>query len=217
MITLNPQQKQLIVATAAIWGISFLIALAKFIARSSNAMDITIVTKPPVVKIKVNERFLQNGRYLLTPQVVTLKPGKNELKLMREGYQTHTSILDKSEDEKLSVGPITLNPKPLFETIAVEITGDRITNPYHIELNKGFFQGDTPLVGTDLPLRGSHTLEIYPDGVKGTTKLKCSFTLIEPGAKPDANLDRVKIKIIRRPDGTFHTLGCQLDKDKPSR
>jgi hypothetical protein len=210
MIIVSPQQKRLLIASAIVWGLAFLIALYKANFRSANSMVVSIVTVPKSVKIKVNGRFLQNGRYLSTPYMVPLKAGKNEIRISREGYRPHVTTVEKTEEEKLTLGEIALVKKSDFETVSIEVFGDKITNPYYIDINKGFLQGETPLLGSDLPLKATHILEIYPEGSLSGTRVKCTLTPGEQGSSHPSPSEKIRVKIARKPDGSLQASGCQI-------
>lgn len=207
MIIVSPQQKRLLIASAVVWGLAFLVALFKSHFRASKSMTVAVVTQPKNVKIRVNGRFLQNGRYLVTPVSVILKPGKNEIKISRDGYRSHITTIEKIEGEKLVLSEITLLKKSDFATVSVEVLGDRITNPYYVDIDKGFLHGETPLVGTDLPRKGTHVLEIYPDGIPTGNKVKCTLTL---GDQATSSGDKLRVKISRKSDGSLQASGCQM-------
>lgn len=190
-----------------------MIATMKSQFRASNAMTTILVTQPKIVKISINGKNLQNGKYLMTPISIPLKPGKNEIRVSREGYRSHIATVEKIIDEKLNIGEITLAKKPQIETLSLEVTGDKIANPYYVEVNRGFFHGETPLIGTDLPLRGYHVLDIYPNGNAQGPRHRCSFSLAGPGTKSQISIDKVRIKISTTPDGKIVVAGCHLESE----
>jgi hypothetical protein len=214
MSALSSQQLKLLVLTATIWMLVGSVALVKFRMKASGGLELTLTTKPKLVRININGQPYSNGQYLSTPLSLYIKHGVTKIKILREGYRSHTTTVEKNQGERLRLGEVILLKKAKFEQVPIEVISDRITSPYYVEIDRGFLQGETPLIGFDLPLRGRHIVEIYPDGLKAQSKFRCTFTVAELGSQGPVSIDKVKIKIQRKPDGKLQVSGCVLEGEE---
>lgn len=209
MMNIRKDQIPLILIASAIWVLAGLTAFIKTNLSAGQKWTITLVTEPRTVRININGAPYEKAQYVVTPIKLAIKPGKTKLKIIREGYKSHVTNLEKLETDKIMLKDINLAKKDDVEFVPIEVTGDKISKPYYVEIDRGLFQGETPLVANDLPSRGRHTLELFPNGPKTTPKILCTFFLVEQGSKSPLSLEKVKIKISQRSDGTYHFTGCQ--------
>ncbi len=205
----HKDQKHLIYATVAIWGLTLVTALLKTTLFARRLGTVTLVSEPKIVRININGVPHQNGRYLETPVSLELEPGKTKLKIMREGYQNYVANLEMNAGAKVTLSEVRLVPKGAGQFVPIEVTGDRISKPYYVEIDKGLLKGETPLVADNLPRKGKHILEVFPQGPRSRVKIRCTFALAEPGHKGSKGANKIKIKISSLSDGTYHFTGCR--------
>jgi hypothetical protein len=193
----------------AIWVLAVVTALLKITFSGSQLVTVSLVSDPKIVRININGLPYQNAQYLETPLSLEVKPGKIKLKIMREGYQNYVTNLEKSEGENVTLSEVRLIPKEGTQFASIEVTGDRISKPYYVEINRGLFRGETPMVADNFPRNGKHILEVFPQGPGTKPRTRCTFALGEQSSKGSPGADKIKIRISMQPDGTYHFTGCQ--------
>ncbi len=188
---LRKESPSIIISVAAmilIIAISYLIYQKfedQFKSKSAGAKlkTVTISSVPQRVKIKINNKIINDGAYIQTPFTKKIPKNSKEILIERDGYIGKTINLDSSASfDHL----ITLQKKPNTKISFVVVESKKYKVSF--DINKGFIKAKTPTSLISLPLNKKHILSGTVNANQETHEFKCSFTL-----KPTTNDRPIKL------------------------
>jgi serine/threonine protein kinase len=140
-----------------------LIFAARYPAQSTPA-TLLLRTQPARVKISIDDKPVNNGRYVRAssrnPLKITLKPGKHVIQITRYGYYPYRYEFDGSPGEEVTKDDVVLREKS--NLAAVKIKMKPSDKPIKFDINDGYF------VATLIPNR---VTAVAPDLLAGKTYL----------------------------------------------
>jgi hypothetical protein len=153
--------------------------------------EIELITSPSRVRVFVDGAFYSDGRYLTTPVVIRVAPGKRKLTAKRPGYQSNSSLVITSNENDRPTVSMTLEPANTgFQEISIEKSSDADFPDIEVSVDGGQEVGDLPLTVTDL-LPGTHHLEITLGKIIKKT-VTCRFE-IKP--EPFDNITKISLEM----------------------
>lgn len=162
-----------------VMGVAIL-TLAVFIAKNKtslrvstgNFLQLRLDTTPSTVKISINGRKYQNGQYLQTPLTLKSKPGRHIVKIFRQGYKVR-KFEYQGRKGQLIEKTLVLDSATHFSP--VRIVSSNKHKKYLLDVNSGFFRGNSPALIPDLAFNKRHTVKVLPKGRSRKSSFTCSF------------------------------------------
>ena len=166
--------------TLAFISIAFIIGIVTYLAKnkptlrlsSSNDLQLKLDTTPSRVKISIDNKPYKNGTYQQTPLVLQASPGKHMIKVFRHGYYPHKFEYRGKKGQ--AIGKI-LVLKAIAKMSVVRIVSENSRKKYLLDINNGFFVGESPALVSDLIYNKRHSLRITLKGGGRMRQFTCSF------------------------------------------
>lgn len=106
---------------------------------AKDSLSAPIRTSPSIVRIKVNAKNIQGGRYIRTPAAIRLEAGSNIIELSRSGYATETLSVDTLKGEHRTMQVVRLKPRgSQFSPGRIVLAGHTTVQ---VIINDGFISG----------------------------------------------------------------------------
>lgn len=149
---------------------------------AKDYLSVSVRTNPSPVRLKVNGKNIQNGRYIKTPANIKLDSGTNLIEIIRPGYKSETLSVDTNRNEHRAVQVSNLKPRLQLAPTRIILNGN---STVQVLLNEGFASGTiTPqqpvLEVKDLTEGVSSNILILE---KNRPPFRCSFTPTRATAK----------------------------------
>ena len=151
--------------------------------KAQNVPPVLVLrTSPARVKVSLDKRALNKGRYLTAttqnPIKLTLTPGKHRLKVTREGYRPYTFIFNAEKGQVITKTDIILKDRLRPARVMIEM--DPATQPIKIDINNGFYQAtlkpkQKTMVTPDLHYKRNYSMRVYPDINSRKNSFVCKF------------------------------------------
>lgn len=139
---------------------------------------LSLRTQPSRVKVSVNNKRINQGRYIFTPPkddsrkrkppVIRLRPGTHKLTIERNGYETYTTEIELESGDSFLKDNIVL--KELQPQAAVKIFAKSTeTKQLRVEINNGYYLAVLPpatYISPDVFPGKTYTLVISASGDK---------------------------------------------------
>lgn len=137
------------------------------ISNTKHASSLQIHTLPSLVKIKINDQWMQKGRYIQTPTSFRLEAGDHKIQFIREGYATFISNIDaKNSGGKINLDNVVLKRKDRLAPTRISSLQKTTANSVYVEIDQGRDAGFLPLLVRDTIFGTSHEAKIYPNHSK---------------------------------------------------
>ena len=177
-------------------SIAFIISIAIFIVKnkpplrisSSSYLMLKLDTTPSRVKINVGGKPYKNGVYLQTPLTIRSGVGKHTVKIFRHGYRSRKFEYRGKKGQTIEK---TLVLDPIAKMSPVRIISENKRKKYIIDVNNGFFKGESPALIPDLVYNKRHSVRITPKGGGRMRQFTCSFV---PTSRSSSNPHLLIIK-----------------------
>ncbi len=149
---------------------------------AKDYLSVSVRTNPSPVRVKVNGKNIQNGRYIKTPANIKLDSGINLIEIMRPGYTSETLSVDTSRNEHRAVQVSNLKPRLQLAPTRIVLNGNATVQ---VLLNEGFASG------TITPQQPVFEVKDLTEGVssnilileKNRPPFRCRFTPTRATAK----------------------------------
>jgi serine/threonine protein kinase len=124
-----------IVATVLIGAVGF----KQYQSAARQALTLTLRAVPSPVKIKLNDRDYNKGKYLTSPLKVKLEPGMNSIEISRPGYHSPNQkiYIDTNTGMPQKTPFVRLTPAAKFAPVRLQYEGKKNVM---VIINDGFFQ-----------------------------------------------------------------------------
>ena len=161
-------------------SMAFIIGIVAYLAKnkptlrlsSSNYLRLKLDTTPPRVKISIDDKPYKNGTYQQTPLVLQASPGKHLIKVFRHGYHPRKFEYRGKEGQAIEK---TLVLDAIARMSAVRIVSESSRKKYLLDINNGFFVGESPALVSDLIYNKRHSLRVTLKGGGRKRQFTCSF------------------------------------------
>ena len=150
---------------------------------AKDSLSAPLRSSPPIVRIKVNAKNVQGGRYVRTPVSIRLEPGSNIIELSRSGYATETFSVDTAKGEHRSMQVVNLKARSLmFSPGRIVLAGNATLQ---VIVNDGFISGtlspQQPVIEVKDLQEGSVSNILVSE--KNKQAFRCRFTPPRASAK----------------------------------
>ena len=164
----------------AIVAVSVLVVAIAYIIKTSilqvpigNFLQLKLDVTPSVVKLIIDGKKYRDGRYLQTPITLKSKKGKHRVRIFRQGYKPRSFYYQGKEGQTFEK-TVVLEPATRFST--VKIISQNKRQKYLLDVNDGFFRGESPALIPDLAYYKRHVVKIFLKGGKSRSdRFNCSF------------------------------------------
>ena len=139
---------------------------------SSNYLQLKIDTTPSRVRVSIDNKPYKNGTYQQTPLVLQSTAGKHLVKIFRQGYRPRKFEYRGKKGQMIEK---TLVLEARAKMSAVRIVSENKRKKYIVDVNNGFFVGESPALVPDLIYNKRHSVRIVPKGGGRMRQFACSF------------------------------------------
>ena len=169
---------------------------------------ISIKTIPDVVRIKVDHKKWELGKFIKTPITLEVAPGRRKVKISRPGYVAQIMNVEGDAGDRIRMEDIVLEQSPDMEFKPVSITSGDKGKTFHYQLDRGLYEGEIPTRLEDLDPSATHRLVIYPAWPEKEPQFACRFKLDDP----ELELKEIKVRLTKNGDIRFK--GCRKVRKK---
>ena len=177
-------------------SVAFIISIAIYIVKnkpplrisSSNYLMLKLDTTPSRVKINIGGKPYKNGIYLQTPLTIRSGVGKHTVKIFRHGYRSRKFEYRGKKGQTIEK---TLVLDPVARMSPVRIISENKRKKYLIDVNNGFFKGESPALIPDLTYNKRHSVRVIPKSGGRMRQFTCSFV---PTSRSSSNPHLLIIK-----------------------
>lgn len=224
MLHHNPKltKNMLMWVTAVVWLAAIATSAGKFKLSSKSVVSISLIAKPSAVKIIINNEKRFDGSYVETPQLLKIPPGKNKVKVSREGYISAVFTVDAAPGETISMNDVVLQKNPELQFQTLEITSGEDEEPVYASLNNGFITGETPITTLDAVAGSSYIMTAYPSWPEKESAVRCRIKIPAAKKRQDeassvlkSDVLQVSIRRSHRNASQLSFKGCDKLKSKP--
>ncbi len=174
------QQKSSSLNMLVVASIIFVVGIIAYVVKNKQDLRLSrpsylglkLDTTPSRVKISIDDKLYKNGAYQKTPLVVQTTAGKHLVKIFRQGYRPRKFEYRGGEGQTIGK---TLVLEPSTRMSAVRIVSENASKKYLLDINNGFFVGESPALVPDLVYNKRHSVRITPKGGGRTQQFACSF------------------------------------------
>lgn len=164
----------------AIVAVSLLAVAIIYIAKKSflqvpigNFLQLKLDVTPSVVKITIDGKKYRDGRYLQTPITLKSRSGNHVVKIFRQGYKQQRFSYQGKKGQTFEK-TVVLEPATRFSP--VKIVSQNKRQKYLLNVNDGFFRGESPAIIPDLAYYKRHIVKISLKGRQSRSdRFTCSF------------------------------------------
>ncbi len=139
---------------------------------SSNFLRLQLDTTPSRVKISIDNKPYKNGVYQQTPLILQSAAGKHLIRVFRHGYRLRKFEYHGQKGQMIEK---TLVLEAVAKMSAVRIVSENERKKYIVDVNSGFFVGESPALVPDLLYNKRHSVRIVPKGGGRMRQFTCSF------------------------------------------
>ena len=154
----------------------------------SGGLHLKLDTTPATVKISVNNKPYKNGNYLQTPLTIRTDEGRHLVKIFRHGYRTRKFEYRGKDGQTIEK---TLVLEPIARMSPVRIISHDKRKRYLLDVDNGFFKGESPALVADLIYKKRHMVRIMPKDGGRMHQFTCSFI---PTSRSSSSPDLLVIK-----------------------
>lgn len=166
--------------TLAITSVIFIIGIIAYIVKnnpplrvsSSNYLQLKLDTTPSRVKISIDGKPYKNGAYQPTPITLQSTVGTHLIKIFRHGYHPRKFRYTGKKGQMIEK---TLVLKEAAKMSTVRIISNNKRKKYIVDVNNGFFIGESPALVSDLIYNKRHSVRVIPKGGGRIRQFTCSF------------------------------------------
>ncbi len=134
------------------------------ISTAKHASSLQIHTLPSSVKIKINDQWMQKGRYIQTPTSFRLEAGDHRIQFIRDGYAPFLSSINaKNTGGKINLDNVVLKRKDRLAPTRITSQQKTSANSVYVEIDEGRDVGFLPLLIRDTIFGTIHLAKIYPN------------------------------------------------------
>ena len=177
-------------------SILFIVGIVAYVVKnkpslrvsSSNYLQLKLDTTPSRVKISIDDTPYKKGAYQQTPLTLQSTVGKHLIKIFRHGYRPRKFEYRGKKGQTIEK---TLVLKPIARMSAVRIVSENSRKKYLLDVNNGFFVGESPALVPDLVYNKRHSVRIMPKGGGRMHQFSCSFV---PTSRSSSNPHLLIIK-----------------------
>lgn len=177
-------------------SIAFIIGIVIFIVKNrsplrvsrTNYFTLKLDTTPSRIKINISGKPYKNGIYLRTPLTIHSDVGKHTIKIFRYGYRSRKFEYRGKKGQTIEK---TLVLDPIEKMSPVRIISENKHKKYLIDVNNGFFKGESPALIPDLVYNKRHSVRITPKSGGRMRQFTCSFV---PTSRSSSNPHLLIIK-----------------------
>lgn len=139
---------------------------------STTYLQLKLDTTPSNVKINIDGKPYKGGVYQQTPLTLQASAGKHVIKIYRQGYRSRRFEYRGKRGQTIEK---TLVLDPIATMSPARIVSHDSRKKYLIDVNDGFFRGESPALVPDLVYNKRHTVRITPKGAGRARQFSCSF------------------------------------------
>lgn len=214
------RKQLLIIITALVWIAAIATSAGKVRLAARAPINVTLGTKPTTVRVHINNEKQFDGAYIETPRTMLLNPGRNHVRISRDGYISAVFTVDALAGEIINMTDVVLQKNAELSFHPLEIITHDNDEPVYVSINQGWVTGETPLMTSDTVSGGQYMLIAYPDWPEQTGAQRCRVRI--PAAKADdtssilrSDAHRITIRRSNRNAQTLLFRGCDKLKLKP--
>lgn len=164
----------------AIVVVSMLTVAIIYIAKRSglnapigNYLQLKLDVTPSVVKLTIDGKKYRDGRYLQTPITLKSRAGRHSVKIFRQGYKQRRFFYQGKKGQTFEK-TVVLDPATRFSPVRIVSQNKR--QKYLLDVNSGFFRGESPALIPDLAYYKRHSVRISLKGSqRRNDQFSCSF------------------------------------------
>ena len=163
----------------AVASIILLVSIVTYVVQNkpalrapSKTLQLKLDTTPSRVKISIDNRPYQNGIYQQTPLVLKSTVGEHLIKIFRHGYSPRKFKYRGKRGQTIEK---TLVLEPVAKMSPVRIISENKRKKYIVDVNNGFFVGESPALIPDLVYKKRHSVRITSKGSGRKHQFTCSF------------------------------------------
>ena len=161
-------------------SVAFIIGIVAYVVKnkpslrmsSSNYLQLKLDTTPSRVKVSIDNKPYKSGVYQQTPLVLQSTAGKHLIKIFRHGYRPRKFEYRGKKGQTIEK---TLVLEALAKMSAVRIISENKRKKFIVNVNSGFFVGESPALVPDLIYNKRHSVSIMPKGGGRVRQFTCSF------------------------------------------
>ena len=155
-------------------------------------LQLKLDSTPAIVKIFLDGKEYEKGRYVKTPITISSNPGAHTVRILRPGYVDNSFIFQGRKGQIIEK-TMVLSPSARFSYVRFVSRNKR--RQFLIDIDNGFYRGKTPFLAHDLRYGRSHNVKIIPIEGSSRRPIRC---LIKPTSSSRGNPDIIVIDSVAR-------------------
>ena len=198
----------LIGLTVCVWFAALAVSAHKFGFAARSSVKITLQTSPSVVRIFVNNRPEFSGNYVQTPTTFVVSPGKNKIKIQREGFSSQVITVTGSPGDTYNMESVVLGQMADttlgFVRIESKLETQGVSFSVGSAFGSGLAIGEIPSDIADLLTSREYELTLSVPTQNGKKSHRCYFLVPET-----ATIDAPYLISVYRKGSRIKTRGCK--------
>jgi len=143
---------------------------------AKQALILSVRTAPAFVRVKINDRDYEGGKYLPSPLKLKLEPGLNSIEIMRSGYANEKTLLNTDDGIPRAPLSVRLKATAVFAPVRLTFFG---TKNVTVSVNDGFFKAsmnEKQNVATIPDITAGTPSKLWVVGPEKKVWFSCEFT-----------------------------------------